>query len=428
MILIYNIIFPFLFILFIPSIIIKLIRRPGYKKTYWERFAIYSREKKNLIKDLKNPIWIHAVSVGETVIAMNLIKEWQKLHQNKPFILSTTTTTGQTLAREKKLENVIIIYCPIDLFFFVRKVVKMIKPKLLVIFETEIWPNLICETRKTGGEVILVNARMSDKSVKGYRKFKKFFSPILQQLNFICVQTEQDKERFISIEPSLTINVSGNMKFDQEVPSNLPKIDLKQYFGEEKNLYILAASTHPKEEVFIAKIFKNLLNNNKNLKLIIVPRHAERGSEIENDLKNLNIRYHRKTSSEIPSDIVDCLLADTTGELMSFINQSDIILMGKSFAGQDEGHNLIEPALLAKPIITGCVLRNFRLVLNILKNENAIITIQTDNQLEENILKLIQDSTLRVQLGNKAKNALLQHKGATKRIIEKIDCSFGIAE
>ncbi len=419
MLLIYNIIFPILFLLFLPGMIIKLINRPGYKKSYWERFAIFAKSKKEKLRNLTEPIWIHSVSVGETMIAIALIEKWKEEGCEKNIVLSTTTTTGQQLARDKNLDGVTIIYCPIDFILFVRKTIKLINPSVLIIFETEIWPNLINETYKLNKKIFLVNARMSDNSVKGYRKFKKFFKPLLKKIDTICVQTEHDKERFLSIEDSLNIIVAGNMKFDQEVPINLKEICFNNLF-QPNSIFILAASTHPNEEELIAKTYLKLKQKYDNLKLIICPRHAERGDEIEDMLQNLDILYHRRTGND-GEKFIDCLLADTTGEMLSFINQSDIVIMGKSLAGHDEGHNLIEPALLAKPIITGSVLRNFRVVLNILKEEDALMLIDDDSKLENSLDSLISDAETREILGQKAKQALAQHKGATMKIIDLIN-------
>ena len=165
---IYNLIFPLAFVFFVPGMIIKLIRRPGYKRTFMERFAVFSMAKKKRLKEYQGAAWVHAVSVGETVIAAALIDKWQQAHPERKFVLSTTTTTGQELARKKTNDDVVVIYCPIDFIFFVRRVLSLVKPVMLVIFETEIWPNMIAEARKSGAKVALVNARMSDRSARGY--------------------------------------------------------------------------------------------------------------------------------------------------------------------------------------------------------------------------------------------------------------------
>lgn len=422
MLFIYNILFPFVFMIFLPGLLWKLVRRGGKKDNFPERFAIFSKEKFEALKKNEGGVWMHSVSVGETQIALSLISKWRSICPDLKIMLSTTTTTGQALAVSKVPKDVPVIFCPLDFLPFVRKTLKILKPRLLVIFETEIWPNIICETRKNGIPVALVNARISDKSAKGYSFFSFFFAPILQKLSILCVQTEQDKKRFSDISENLPIQVCGNMKFDQSIPENLGGFDLNNYFGAGKNLILMAASTHPGEEELIAKIFKRLKSKYPELKLLIVPRHAERGGEIASILQTLGISFKRKTDkSNSDAMAVDCLLADTTGEMISLMAVADIVIMGKSFAGHDEGHNLIEPALLKKPIITGTVLRNFRFVLNALKEADALITVENDDKLESEIERLVLDENLRKELGEKANKTVEQHKGVTEKTIQILE-------
>ena len=403
MILLYNILFPVIFILFLPGLLLKLIRRPGYKSTFMERFSCFSSAKKALLKKQDGVVWIHSVSVGETVVALSMINKWLEREPQMKFVLSTTTTTGQELAQGKAPDSVIVIFCPIDWFIFVRRTLALMRPAMLVIFETEIWPNLICEASKQGARVAMVNARLSDNSIKGYTRFKKFIAPILQKIDLICVQSEMDKKRFESLSPNLNVSVPGNLKFDQTIPTEFPNADLEQYFGKGDFRIILAASTHSGEEKLIASAFKTLRLKYDDVRLIIVPRHAERGKDIEDELLSLGVTCIRKTEGNNESVNVDCLLADTTGEMLMFINSSDIVVMGKSFAGHDGGHNLIEPALMGKPIVTGSVLKNFRFVLNVLKHKEAIITIDDDCKLESTLEELLISDDLRKDLGHKAR-------------------------
>lgn len=424
---IYNLFFPLAFLFFIPGMIVKLIRRPGHKSSYLEKFAIFSKEVAERLRAMNGPIWIHSVSVGETIIALAFIEKWLRRDPNLKFVLSTTTTTGQELARSKAPQNAVeVIFCPIDLVFWVKKTVSLVKPKELIIFETEIWPNLTREVRVSGGRVVLVNARMSDKSYKGYYRFRLFFRAILKQFDLICAQSTTDKERFESISPETRVNVCGNLKFDQEPPANQKKISTLDCFGEEDSetspfTIILAASTHPGEEKLLAKTFKNLKKKHENLRLVIVPRHAERGNEIVGELKNIGISYHRRSTNTPISAPVDCLLADTTGEMLGFIEKSDIVFMGKSLAGHDEGHNLIEPALLGKPIVTGSILRNFRFVLKVLRDADALITVDDDSQLEPALDKLAASPELRKELGEKANQAIAAHRGAANKIFDLME-------
>lgn len=422
MMLIYNILFIFGFIFFLPSLIWKLIFRGGRKNNFSERFALFSREKKESLKLYGGDVWIHAVSVGETQSALTLIKNWASKSPERRFVLSTTTTTAQQLAYEKLPPNTALIFCPLDFIYFVRKTLRLIRPRLLVIFETEIWPNLIVEAGRRGVQIALVNARISDRSVKGYERFRFFFSKILSRIQLICVQSENDAQRFLRISQNLPVHNCGNMKFDQDIKAvDASDINLAEYFGEGKKTIILGASTHPGEEEFIAKAFLKLKIKFSDLKLILVPRHAERGIFIAADLKKIGLNFARRSEKKTIQAHVDCLLADTTGELLKFISVSDIVVMGKSLAGYKEGHNLIEPALLGKPIITGGVLTNFRFLLNLLIEENAVITVFDFEQLYAELEKLVNLPELRKKIGESAKKAVKKHRGSTEKTINLLE-------
>ena len=418
----YNLIFPLVFIFFIPGMIIKLIRRPGYKKTFMERFAFFSLERKKCLEKYHGAIWVHAVSVGESVIAAALIEKWQKSDPEKKFILSTTTTTGQALARKKVSPGVEVIYCPIDFIFFVRKVLRLIQPSMLLIFETEIWPNMIAEAKKSGAKVALVNARMSDRSSRGYYRWRCFFRPLLNTFDIIGVQTLQDKERYSAVAPAAKIEVTHNMKFDQKIPADFESIDLAAYFGSGEHQILLAASTHPGEEKLIASVFSEIRKDFPELRLVIIPRHAERAKEIARELNEQHLSFRRRSEDDgRENKDVDVLLADTTGEMLAFMQAADVVIMGKSLAGQNEGHNIIEPALLGKAIVCGDVLKNFRYILNIFKDNNALITIDCDEQLTDVLKELFNDKNRRDKLGLKARQLVNTQEGATNNTIKSLE-------
>ena len=166
MILLYRIFFPFIFLFFLPGLVVKLIRRPGRKKNYMERFGIFSAERKKALSGMRGAVWIHAVSVGETNVALSLLKKWIAEYPDRKFVFSTTTTTSQEIAWNKVPAGVEVFFCPVDMGFLVRRVLRMVRPSALVIFETEIWPNMVLLTKKSGAKVFLVNARLSDRSIR----------------------------------------------------------------------------------------------------------------------------------------------------------------------------------------------------------------------------------------------------------------------
>ena len=278
---IYNLFLPLGFLFFLPELILKYHRRGGWKSTFGERFARFGNRKAEL-KGFRGAIWIHAVSVGETVVALSLIRRYSQRYPEQKFIISTTTTTGQDVARSKCPKNTAVIFCPIDFPWMVRRSLKLLEPAKLVIFETEIWPNLISIAAKRNIPVVLVNARMSDHSAKGYRRFGKlFFAPLLRKFSLILTQSEVDCERFLSVSPKANVRVGGNMKFDQQIPELPAENVLHSYFGSDpENVLLLGASTHPGEEELLTDCFLRLKEKYPELKLTLVPRHAERGDDV----------------------------------------------------------------------------------------------------------------------------------------------------
>ncbi|MCK5844221.1 MAG: 3-deoxy-D-manno-octulosonic acid transferase [Victivallales bacterium] len=421
MIFLYNLLFPIAFLFFLPGMLLKLIRRGGEKRGFGERFAIFAKTKAKRLEEFKGAVWVHSVSVGETTIALGMIEVWLERSPDMRFVLSTTTTTGQALAHSRAPKNVEVIFCPIDFLPFTRFTVKRLQPSMLVIFETEIWPNLIGVTHSIGVPVVLVNARISDKSAAGYRHFSFFFAPVLRKLSLICAQTELDAERFKAVDETLEPVVCGNMKFDQKPPAKIADVDLTAYFGNEPVRIIMAASTHFGEEKLIAAVFKRLRKSRPDLRLVIVPRHAERGGEISAELNSAGLKLARRSlQSDGAADAspVDVLLADTTGEMLSFIATSAVVVMGKSLAGHKEGHNILEPAILAKPVVTGRELRNFRFVLKTMVEADAVATVADEAELEQALAKLLDDPEAAAALGKRAEAAVAKQKGAIKRTIE----------
>ena len=413
----YNLLFPIAFLFFLPGLIWKYIRRPGEKSNYKERFGKFTKEKLERLCPFRGCVWLHAVSVGETNLALTMLDAWIKEEPNRKFVLSTTTTTAQEIAKKRLPPGVELIFCPIDFLPYVAKTFIILRPSALVIFETEIWPNLINCANAYGIPIALVNARMSDHSFPGYRRFRFFFGSLLKKFNMICVQTEVDRERFLTVAPDMKgrVEVCGNIKFDQHAPEHLKIPDLSRWFGNAKGPFVIAASTHPEEEVFIASAFRNVRKKHPEARLLVIPRHAERGAVLKKSLSDLGFHVYRKsTDQEVPAD-TDCLLADTTGELLGFIAASDIVVMGKTLAGNTEGQNIIEPAMLGKAIICGMELKNFRQALDILVKADSVMRVADAAGLESAMDKLLTDSAYRSELGKRAKDAIAANNGATEK-------------
>lgn len=416
MLFVYRLFFPLVFLFFLPGLIVKLIRRGGWKKTYAERFGIFSRERRAELEAWRGAVWIHAVSVGETNLALTLLKAWNTAAPGHRFVLSTTTTTGQEIARNKAPENVKVIFCPIDFIGAVRSTLNLLQPSGLVIFETELWPELIFSARSRGVRLALVNTRISDKSFGGYRRFRVFFAPVLAAFDRICVQTRLDAERVAAIAPRLKVRaeVCGNIKFDQAPPAG-DRFDYASFFGRPSTV-ILGCSTHAPEEQLILNAYRSLHREFPETSLVLVPRHAERGAEIEKQILAAGFTGFRRSTQQ-GTKHPDVLLADTTGELPGFIRSADLVIMGKTLCGNDEGQNIIEPAVMGKAVICGPKLRNFRQALEALVKGNAVCRLNGDAELPDAMRRLLSDPEKRFSLGEHARAIMLENKGALRKTV-----------
>ena len=425
--LIYNIIFALAFILYLPVFIWKLVRRGGISGRFLERFGIYGAERKRLLRSLDRPIWVHAVSVGEVVAALTFIRRWQQEQPRLTFVLSTTTTTGQATAQKKLPEGVALIYCPLDFYLPVKRVLRLVQPAMLVIFEVEVWPNLISLATASGTPVVLTNGRMSDRSAAGYARHRWFFGPLFKKFEVICVQSKEDALRVQGVvDDSVPVHVCNTMKFDQ-VPdvSGADKTKLlDDVFGPEKRLVWTAASTHPGEESLAASTYLRLKARCPELKMILVPRHHERTSEAEKALTDQGLSYRLlcpAEKSEPESGSVDVLLVNTTGELMNFYAVSDVVFVGKSLAGNEGGHNIIEPAIFGKAIVHGAAMQNFRAVAKVFRDENATIEVADDAGLFEVTCELLADTDQRHELGRRARIVVEEWRGAIDRTLTHLE-------
>jgi 3-deoxy-D-manno-octulosonic-acid transferase len=419
--LIYNMLFPLFFILYLPFYLHKQMKRGGMDSSFWERFGFFSEEKKHRLSSQEGTVWIHAVSVGETIVALTFIEKWCKLRPLQNFVLSTTTTTGQAIARKKSNSKTEVIYMPLDFRGALRRAFKLISPQKLVIFEVEIWPNLMHLARKNGVELSLVNGRMSDNSLRGFSRFSWFFVPVFGLFNKICVQSQADADRFNAVSHhKVQAIVCDTMKFDQapSVQSHFSRQTIESRLVGKSEVIFLAASTHAGEEELILDAFQSAKSQCPELGLILVPRHVERTKEIEKVITQKGMSYGLFTDQAAsPKDL---LLVNVTGELLSLIACSDLVYVGKSMAGNEGGHNIIEPAVFGKAILHGINMQNFKLVTQIFQEAGASVLVTEENMAEQ-IERLALHPSERHELGQRALEVVSIHAGAvdeTIRILE----------
>jgi 3-deoxy-D-manno-octulosonic-acid transferase len=381
--------------------------------------------------ELKRPIWLHAVSVGEVMAARSLIESLRRRYPLKKIALSTVTPTGNRVAKSLIQQGDLLFYLPLDLSFIVKKVVDKINPALFIVVETEIWPNLISYLYKKGVPVVLVNGRISDRSFVGYRIVKFLLRPTLEKINLFCVQTEMDFKRLLHLGVERNkIKITGNMKFDFIDYTDL-KIDYTDYklrlgLGSQEKL-LVCGSTHPGEEDIILNVYKRLLETFVSLKLLIAPRHPERAKEIEkivikygfcpNRISQLNEQTEKRTNGPT------VFILDSIGELLSFYRIADIVFVGGSLVKKG-GHNILEPAYFEKPIIFGSYMFNFRDIGAIFLKNNAALLVQNSDALYKNITILLNDPLKAAELGKRARAIIFNNQGAAKRNLEWIGSIF----
>ncbi|MBD3425764.1 MAG: hypothetical protein GF409_00875 [Candidatus Omnitrophica bacterium] len=376
---------------------------------------------------LDRPVWIHAVSVGEAVIASKLARRIKARWPQVPVIVSTTTQTGNNMIRKAGKGCVDgVFYYPLDLSFVVSRVVKALSPRLYVMVETELWPNLLKRLHSEGVPVALINGRISDSSYGNYRKIKFVTKRVLPCVDTFCVQTQRDAERLSDMGAERKrIHVTGNMKFDDEERLGQTRIISKEYlgFGPESEI-IVAGSTHFPEEQKVIDIFRDLNGRDRSIKLILAPRHVERIDAIRIYTEKRGLAY-RKLSDLLEPDAgahtegYDVLLVDLIGYLKDLYSLASVVFVGGSFA-KHGGQNPIEPARWGKAVIYGPHMFNFREVSEIFLANQAAVQVEDEKELGQVLDRLLRSAEESSKLGRNALGVIKKNTGAVDRALEKI--------
>lgn len=373
------------------------------------------------------PIWIHAVSVGEAKAIRPIYERLKKKHPGRSFVLSTVTPTGNKVARSFADKDDLVVYLPLDISFVVKKVIDRVNPELFIIAETEIWPNMINYLHKKGAAIAVVNGRISDASFKGYYLARFFISRILNKVGLFCVQTKRDAERLHRIgAQSSRVRVSGNMKFDMSLPA-CDSRELRNSLGlrDESRLF-LAGSTHPGEEKLLLQAYGSLKKDIPFLEMMIAPRHPERAYEVARLAEAFGFSARLKSlcaketvvGGQITKGRVHIL--DTIGELINYYSASDIVFVGGSLVKKG-GHNILEPALLGKPVLFGPYMHNFRDIAELFISAGAALEVSSIAELERSIAQLIANPGEYAQIAVKAGKIIEDNRGATLKTMEYLD-------
>ncbi len=418
----YNSLLTFLLILASPYFLLRSLIQKRFRQGLFQRMGFF----KNLL--FEKPIWIHAASVGEVLCSIPLLKKIKNEFPQLKIVLTTMTSTGNEIARTRLPEADRVLFVPIDHPLFIRRTIEKIQPSLLLIAETELWPNLLRSCGRKGIPIILFNGRISQKSFQRYLLLKFFFKEFLKYVSLFLMQTEEDRRRITEIggESQKTRTV-GNLKFDQTFPS-ITQGTMTQvantlgFHGEEKIL--IAGSTHSGEEEILLTLYKEIKKMDPQLALILAPRHLDRLDEVERILKRESLSWSRKTSfSSGPGrsdrERPEVILLDTMGELMSIYSLGTLVFVGGSLVPVG-GHNPLEPLFFKKCVLFGPYMFNFLDISSRLIETGGAIQVSGREDLFSQLKRLLFDDGARKEVGEKGYQFLQRHQGSTQRLFEEI--------
>ena len=416
--LIYNLAFPLVVVFLLPGVLRRMFRRGSFREKFGQRLGRYDAADRARFAGGRW-IWIHSISVGETLIALKLARE---IHAQAPgfqIALSITTSTGLALASEAAGDWLAALYNPIDSPGCVRKALDLIRPEKLLFVEGEVWPNLVAACRERSIPVSLVNARLSPRSERRMRTARHWVGPIFRMLDDVLVPETDDVARWQSLGVSAEkIHVTGSIKFDS--PTGVPtrEAEFRELLAPlgvtEKTPVLVGGSTWFPEEKILAQILRRLRAGFPDLFLILVPRHVERSAEILRSLAPLHVVRRSALPIAQPCDV---LLVDTTGELRDWYSLATLVFVGKSLPEVEKagGQNPAEPAALGKPVMFGPQMENFTSIAGHLLAHGAARTVSDSVSLERETAALLRDPAARATMTAAASAALVSHRSATER-------------
>ncbi|MHA3772659.1 3-deoxy-D-manno-octulosonic acid transferase [Verrucomicrobiota bacterium sgz303538] len=397
-----------------------MFRRGGFREHFGQRFGVFSAHDRERFSK-GTWIWVHSISVGETLLALKLVKQLLELDPELHIALSVTTSTGYQQAATAASERLKPIYNPLDFPPFVKRTLALIRPRRLVFIEA-MWPNLLTAAKQSEIPIAMI-PRLSPRSEARFRRFRWLTGPIFGLIDRFFAQDATDLERWkgLGVNPS-QIEITGNIKFDTPA-GNPPKLEaLRSVLNacgiKEERPVLLGGSTFPGEEAILGRLLIELRARFPELFLIVVPRHFERGDDAQADLEKLGLRVARRTKPDA-TVAPDCLLVDTTGELRDWYHLSTVVFIGKSITAHG-GQNPVEPVLAGKPVIYGPHMENFRAVVDAWRTAEAAIQVHDEQELLRAVESLLDSPALRTQLANRALAFVVPHTGATKKIARRI--------
>ena len=421
----FRFIYSVVFYLITPLIILRLVIRglaaPNYRKRWGQRFGFFTPSESN-----KDVIWLHAVSVGETLAAVPLVKALQEKYSDHRLLITCMTPTGSERITAAFGDSVDHSYAPYDTPGAVARFLQRVQPKMLIIMETELWPNTVAACYKRQIPVILANGRLSEKSARGYARVSKLSGPMVAQLTAVAAQHGDDGGRFTALGlPAEKLHITGNIKFDLELNAQIRQSAealRQQWGGAHQRPILLAASTHRGEDEIILQAFNLIKQSVNNALLVLVPRHPERFNQVGDLCLDAGYSLARRSNND-STDNADILLGDTMGELMTFFGACDIAFVGGSLVANG-GHNMIEPAAWGKPTLSGLSVFNFAEVSRLLAEAGGLSLVEDAAALAESVIELMKNPEQAQQMGLSAQQVAEANRGALERLLAVIDNSL----
>ena len=402
-----------------PWWLLEMLRHGKYRSGLSERLGTVPERLFNRVA--VNTVWIHAVSVGEVLAISRVVDELKAQLPGWRIVVSTTTDTGQKLARERFGENN-VFYVPLDLPFAVRAYLQALRPKLLVLAESEFWPNLLHLARQSGTPVAVVNARVSDRSLPGYLRFRKLLLPVMQDVHLFLAQSEEDARRLVQIGAAADrVQVSGNLKFEVKPPSKPQLVPLfaAALKREEIGPVLMAGSTLDGEEAMLLETFRQVTSRYPGALLVLAPRHPQRFEPVVSLLESSGVGFQRRTEWDGQKPVAGSIfLLDSIGELASLYEFADIAFIGGSLVPRG-GHNVLEAAQFGTPILVGPHTENFRDIIEVFRQAGALRVV-TPQSLTSTVLELLERDDEREGLGRRAAAVLRSQQGATERTVKAL--------
>ena len=403
-----------------PLIVLRLltrgIRYGSYHRRWPERFGVFPAP------GLHGSVWVHAVSVGEVNAAEPLIEAMREAYPTAPLVVTTVTPTGSERVRQLFGDSVFHVYLPYDLPFAVRRFLRRVRPRLAIIVETEIWPNLYFACRRAGIPLMIVNARLSERSMRGYRPLHGVVRAALGCVRQISAQSRTDAARYrlLGADPSQIV-VSGNLKFDMPVPEHASGEGeiLRAQWGHLRPVW-MAASTHEGEELPVLEAHLEVLKRLPDALLLLAPRHPDRFRQVEHLVRNLGFAVGTRSHDRMPLPGHQVFVIDAMGELMPFFAASDLAFVGGSLVPIG-GHNVLEPAALARPVLVGPHTFNFDDITQILIREGGAVRVSQSGGLGTAVLQLLRDRAKLERMGACARDVFDSQRGAVQRVMQLID-------